>query len=135
MAPGSPGALRAIALLSAVYDVSVGLMLWLGRDLLVQWFGVAPPTPPIHADLNALFVVTVGLGYLLPYRDPARYRAYLWLMGPFLKGAGAAVFVLDYLFRGSPPAFLLFALSDGTLALVTLVALARTTRTTAAPSR
>ena len=34
-------------------------------------------------------------------------------MGPLLKGAGAVAFLLDYLFRGSPPSFLLFAASDG----------------------
>ena len=44
-------------------------------------------------------------------------------MGPVLKGAGAAAFLLDYAFRQSPRSFLLFALSDGTLALLTLAAL------------
>ena len=34
-------------------------------------------------------------------------------MGPLLKGAGAIAFLLDYLFRGSPASFLLFAASDG----------------------
>src|SRR5262245_32559422 len=102
-------------------------MMSFGRAWLVEWFGVPPPQPPIHADLNAVFVTVVGIGYLLPYRDPERYRAYLWLMGPLLKGAGAIVFVLDYLLRGSPSSFLLFAVSDGALALVTLVALVRTT--------
>ena len=98
-----------------------------GRGWLVEWFGVPAPQPPIHADLNAVFVTVVGVGYLLPYRDPERYRAYLWLMGPLLKGVGALAFVLDYLLRGSPRSFLLFAASDGALALVTLVALVRTT--------
>jgi hypothetical protein len=54
-------------------------------------------------------------------------------MGPLLKGVGALVFVLDYLFRGSPPSFLLFAASDGALALVTLIVLVRTTRRAAGP--
>lgn len=98
----------------------------IGRGLLVDWFGVPPPQPPIHADLNAVFVTIVGFGYLLPFRDPERYRAYLWLMGPLLKGGGAVVFVLDYLFRNSPRSFLLFAASDGALALITLVALVQT---------
>ena len=44
-------------------------------------------------------------------------------MGPFLKGAGAIAFVIDYLARGSPASFLLFAASDGALALLTLWAL------------
>ena len=47
----------------------------------------------------------------------------MWVMGPFLKGAGAIAFLLDYLLRGSPASFLLFAASDGALALVTLWAL------------
>ena len=44
-------------------------------------------------------------------------------MGPMLKGAGAIAFLLDYAFRGSPASFLLFAASDGALALLTLWAL------------
>ena len=44
-------------------------------------------------------------------------------MGPVLKGAGAALFVLDHFMRGSPDLFLLFAASDGTLAALTLWAL------------
>lgn len=96
-----------------------------GRPLLAQVFGVSLPTPPIHADLNGLFLLSIAAGYLIPYRDPgsASGRAYLWIMGPLLKGAGAAAFVIDYVVRQSPRSFLLFALSDGTLALLTLVAL------------
>jgi hypothetical protein len=70
-----------------------------------------------------LFLIAVGLGYYLPWRDPFRHRGYLWIMGVLLKGAGALVFVLDYLLRGSSPSFLLFAVADGSLALLTLWAL------------
>ncbi|MGE3274184.1 MAG: hypothetical protein AB7O67_03670 [Vicinamibacterales bacterium] len=112
--------LRGIALVSGLYDGAVGIALLLFRPALQAFFGLPAPAPPIHADLNALFVLTIGIGYALPYRDPTRYRAYLWLMGPLLKGAGAAAFVADYLLRGSPASFLIFALGDGTLALVTL---------------
>jgi hypothetical protein len=119
--------LRAIALVSGIYDVAVGLSLTLGRPLLMSLFNLPAPVPPIHADLNALFVTTVGVGYLWPYRDPDRYRWYLWLMGPVLKGAGAATFVADYLLRGSPASFLMFAACDGILAVVTLYALLTTT--------
>jgi hypothetical protein len=77
--------------------------------------------------LNGIFLLAVAAGYLIPYRDPdtAGGRAYLWTMGPLLKGAGALTFIVDYYVRHSPPAFLLFAVSDGTLALVTLWALVR----------
>jgi hypothetical protein len=118
--------LSLIAAVSGAYDIGVALVLLAGRDWLAQIFGLPLPTPPIHSDLNALFLLAVGLGYWLPYRDPEAYRGYLWVMGPFLKGAGACVFVIDHLVRQSPPSFLLFAASDGALALVTLWALLKT---------
>ena len=119
-----------MALVSGVYDALIGLSMLVGRDLLVAWFGVAPPEPPIHADLNGVFALAIAVGYGLPYRDPDRYRPYLWLMGPCLKGAGAALFIGDHFLRGSPASFLLFAAGDGALALITLWALLRGSRST-----
>ena len=92
---------------------------------MASLFGVAAPQPPIFSDLNGLFLVAVGLGYYVPYRDPIGARWYLWLMGPLLKGAGAAAFLLDYFLRHSPASFLLFAASDGLLAAATVAALVR----------
>jgi hypothetical protein len=117
--------LRGVALLSLFYDVSAGVALGPLRGELHAWFGITPPHPPIHADLNAIFVTCVGIGYLLPYRDPVRYRGFMWIFGVALKTAGAAAFVLDYFLRGSPPAFLIFAASDAAVAAFTLFALAR----------
>ena len=116
---------RTIAAVSGVYDGFVGVVMLAGRPLLAQLFGVALPAPPIHADLNGIFLLAIAAGYLIPYHEPASAggRAYLWIMGPLLKGTGAVLFVLDYLVRQSPPSFLLFALSDGTIALLTLTAL------------
>ena len=111
--------------MSGVYDVLVGVALLMGAPTVAAWFGVPPPSPPVFGDTNGLFLVCIGLGYVLPWRDPERWRAYLWLMGPLLKGAGALVFVRDFLLRGSPASFLLFAASDGALALVTLALLLR----------
>jgi hypothetical protein len=118
--------LSKIALISGLYDSVVGAFLLLDADWLASIFGVPPATPPIFADLNGLFLLAVGGGYFLPWREPDRYRGYLWVMGPFLKGAGAVAFLLDYALRGSPPSFLLFAASDGLLAVVTLWALVTT---------
>jgi hypothetical protein len=122
--------LSAIAAISGLYDLVVGALLLCAAGQLATAFGVPPANPRIFSDLNGLFLLAVGLGYYFPWRDPDRHRGYLWVMGPFLKGAGAAAFVLDHLLRGSPASFLLFAASDGTLALVTLVALLRAERPT-----
>ena len=86
-------------------------------------FGVPPARPPIFSDLNALFLISIGVGYYFPWRDARGARWYLWLMGPGLKGAGAVAFLIDYFVRHSPRSFLLFAFSDGSLALATLWAL------------
>ena len=117
--------MRAVAAVSGIYDAIVGVMMLAGRPLLAQLFSVTLPTPPIHADLNGIFLLSIAAGYLIPYRDPGSRggRAYLWVMGPLLKGVGATAFVLDYVVRQSPRSFLVFALSDGALALLTLAAL------------
>jgi hypothetical protein len=115
--------LSLVAGISGLYDLVVGAFLLLAPGTLASIFGVPPANPPIFSDLNALFLIAVGIGYYFPWRDPYNHRGYLWVMGPFLKGAGAVVFLLDYAFRGSPASFLLFAASDAVLALLTLWAL------------
>lgn len=123
MPPFSSVTVSSVAALSGLYDIVVGAVLFLAPAMLATAFGVPTASPPIFSDLNALFLLAVGAGYYLPWREPERYRGYMWVMGPGLKGAGAAVFIADYLLRGSPASFLLFAVSDGTLALLTLYAL------------
>jgi hypothetical protein len=115
--------LSRIAGISGLYDAVVGALLLCAPGWLAAAFGVPAASPRIFSDLNGLFLLAVGAGYSLPWRDPERYRGYLWVMGPFLKGAGAVTFLVDYFLRGSPRSFLLFAASDGLLALITLYAL------------
>jgi hypothetical protein len=114
--------LRIIAAVSGIYDALVGVVMLAGRPLLARLFDVPAPAPPIHADLNGVFLLSVAAGYLIPYRNPESSggRMYLWVMGPLLKGAGALTFVVDHVVRHSPRSFLLFATSDGALALLTL---------------
>ena len=117
--------LQTIAAVSGVYDALVSVAMLAGRPLLSRLFAVPLPEPPIHADLNGIFLLAVAFGYVIPFRQPdsAAGRTYLWVMGPLLKGLGAAAFVLDHIVRHSPASFLLFAASDGALALLTLWAL------------
>ncbi|MEP6915302.1 MAG: hypothetical protein ABJC89_06625, partial [Acidobacteriota bacterium] len=94
--------LRIVAAISGLYDVVVGALLLGAAGWLSTQFGVPPANPPIFSDLNGLFLLAVGAGYYFPWRDPARHRGYMWIMGPLLKGSGAAAFLLDYYLRGSP---------------------------------
>jgi hypothetical protein len=115
---------RTIAAVSGVYDAAIGFALLFAADAFAALFGVDPAHPRIFSDLNGIFLLAIGIGYWWPWRDPAGARWYLWVMGPGLKGAGAVAFLLDYAIRHSPRSFLLFAASDGTLAILTLAALA-----------
>jgi xanthosine utilization system XapX-like protein len=115
--------LAIVAAVSGIYDIALGLALLAARKWLQSLFALPPPAPPIHADLNGVFLLAVGIGYVLPYRRPDAYRGYLWVMGPLLKGGGSLLFLADHWLRGSPAAFLLFAVADGSLAVGTVWAL------------
>lgn len=117
--------LSVVAGISLMYDVAIGIVMLAATGIFATVFNVALPSPILFAKLLGIFLICVGLGYAAPWRDPVTHRAYLWIFGPMLKGAGAAAFIADYFINAAPPAFLLFAASDGTLALLTLWGLLR----------
>ena len=112
--------LRTLALVCGVYDLLLGLPMLLAAPQLARLFGAPEPMPVVNAWLNGVFALSLAGGYFWAARDPGARRGYLWAAGVFAKGLGAAVFVLDHFLNGSPPAFLLFAATDGTLAVLTL---------------
>ena len=112
-----------VAGISLVYDLAIGLALLAAPDRFASLFGVVVPEPRLFVTLTGIFLVCVGLGYAQPMRDPDRHHAYLWIFGPLLKGAGAAVFLWEHLANGAPASYLLFAATDGALAVATVWAL------------
>jgi hypothetical protein len=118
-------ALRTLALVSGVYDLLLGAAMLLAAPQLARLFGAPPPVPLVNAWLNGVFALTLAAGYFWAARDVTARRGYLWWAGVFAKGLGAVVFLVDHRLNGSPPAFLLFAASDGALALATLLLLRR----------
>lgn len=125
-APGSAIPLRLLTLVvlaSAIYDLVLGGALLFALDEVGALLGIEPPRFRINQNLNGLFAMAVGAGYLAVLRNPWERRWYLWIMGPALKGGGALLFVLDFLLRGSPPVFLAFAACDGILAVATVFVL------------
>jgi hypothetical protein len=121
----SSRALTIVSGISLVYDLAIGMLLLVATERVASWFHLALPSPVLFVKLDAIFLLCVGLGYLQPLRHPQAHRAYLWVFGPGLKGAGAIAFIADHYMNGSPASFLLFAASDGTLALMTFAALLR----------
>jgi hypothetical protein len=118
-------ALRRLALVSGIYDLALAVPMLLAAPAVARMMGAPPPVPLINAQLNGVFTLSLALGYFWAARDTDARRGYFWVAGVFAKGLGAALFVLDHFLHGSPASFLLFALTDGTLAVLTLVLLLR----------
>ena len=120
------GALRTLALVSGVYDLALALPMLLIAPQLAAIMGAPPPVPLINAQLNGVFTLTLAAGYFWAARDVEARRGYLWVAGVLAKGLGAALFVIDHFQHGSPSTFLLFAVTDGSLAILTAILLRRT---------
>jgi hypothetical protein len=119
------GALRTLALVSGVYDLALALPMLLIAPQLAAVMGAPPPVPLINAQLNGVFTLSLAAGYFWAARDVEARRGYLWVAGVLAKGLGAALFVLDHFQHGSPATFLLFAVTDGSLAVLTAILLLR----------
>jgi hypothetical protein len=122
--------LRALAVIGGVYDLALAVPMIFAPELTAQMFGAPAPVPVVNAQLNGLFTFTLALGYFWAAQDVDARRGYLWIAGVFVKLAGAALFIGDHFLRGSPSTFLLFAATDGSIALVTLAALLSTRNAT-----
>lgn len=115
--------LRTLAWISAVYDLALALPMLAAARLVAELLGAPAPVPLLNAQLNGVFTLTLGVGYLWAAADVQGRRGYFWIAGVLAKGLGASLFIFDHLTQNSPASFLLFAASDGTLALLTLVLL------------
>ena len=126
--------LRALAVVGGVYDLALSVPMLLVPELTARLFGAPPPVPVLNAQLNGLFTLTLALGYFWCAQDASARRGYLWVAGVFVKLSGAALFIGDHFLRGSPTSFLLFAATDGSLGLVTLLALVFSSRPSSGPA-
>jgi hypothetical protein len=120
--------LKAVALVSGLYDLALALPMLLAPVTIARLFGAPDPVPVLNAQLNGVFALALAAGYFWAARDTEARRGYFWVAGVLAKGLGAALFVGDHWLRGSPASFLLFAATDGTLATLTLVSLLRAAR-------
>jgi hypothetical protein len=117
--------LRALALVSGVYDLLLGVGMLTAAPALARLFGAPAPVPLVNAWLNGVFTLTLAGGYFWAARAVEARRGYLWWAGVFAKSLGAIVFLVDHFANGSPSSYLLFAACDGTLAMLTLALLTR----------
>jgi hypothetical protein len=117
--------LKTLAWVSAAYDLLLALPMVFAAPATAALFGAPPPVPVVNAQLNGIFTLSLAAGYVWAAGAPEERRGYFWIAGVLAKGLGVVLFLADHFLRGSPASFLLFALTDGTLALVTVYLLAR----------
>lgn len=117
--------LRALAILSGLYDLALSLPMLFAAPALARLFGAPPPVPLVNAELNGVFTLSLAVGYFWAAQDVEARRGYLWVAGVLAKALGAALFVADHYRAGSPASFLAFAATDGTLAVLTTLLLLR----------
>jgi hypothetical protein len=118
-------ALRTLALVSGVYDLLLAVPMLLIAPQVAAMMGAPPPVPLINAQLNGVFTLSLAAGYFWAARDVEGRRGYLWVAGVLAKALGASLFVLDHFQHASPASFLLFAVTDGSLAVLTAIFLLR----------
>lgn len=94
--------IRPLFLIAAAYDFILGLAYLVAYRPIFAGFGVAQPNHPGYVQLNAIFVIIFGLGFLLVARAPERNRDIIKL-GVLLKLAYGGL-VLTYWFMGNMPA-------------------------------
>ncbi len=118
--------LRTLAWVSAVYDLLLAVSMLFAAPLVSRLMGGPEPVPLLNAQLNGLFTLALGVGYFWALREDDRtLRGYMWVFNVLAKGLGAVIILIDQFTQGSPRTFLLFAATDGTLALLTWLALRR----------
>lgn len=120
--------LRGLCLVSGVYDLLLAAPMLLFPVATARLFGAPDPVPVLNAQLNGVFALSLAAGYFWTMGDAEGRRGYLWAAGVLAKGLGAGLIVADHFLRGSPASFLVFAASDGALALLTLALLLRRPR-------
>jgi len=108
-----------------VYDLLLAVPMLLIAPQVAAMMGAPPPVPLINAQLNGVFTLSLAAGYFWAARDVEGRRGYLWVAGVLAKALGAALFVLDHFQNASPVSFLLFAVTDGSLAVLTALFLLR----------
>jgi len=120
--------LRRVAWVSGAYDLLLAAGMLFAAERVAAAFGAPAPVPVVTAQLNGVFTLTLAVGYFWAAEDVAARRGYFWIAGVLAKTLGALLFVGDHVLRGSPTSFLLFATTDGVLALWTWWALRQPAR-------
>ncbi len=95
-------AIKNLFVISALYDVVLGILFLLAFKQVYAFFNIALPNHDGYIQFGAAMVAIFGLGFAFVAEDPQRNRAII-KMGILLKAAYASI-VLSHWFSGNIPA-------------------------------
>ena len=81
----SPVSLRALALVSGVYDLLLGVSMLAAAQPLARLFGAPAPVPIVNAWLNGVFTLTLAGGYFWAASDAEARRGDFWWAWVFAR--------------------------------------------------
>ncbi|MFQ5768772.1 MAG: hypothetical protein ACE5ID_12435, partial [Acidobacteriota bacterium] len=115
--------LQASLAVGSLYDFLVGAAVLLLPDLLASGLGLPLPADQFYLRFIGVFLLGLGLIYLLPVLDPERYAAVAGLAG-VVRAMGCVFLAGAVGLYHRPGVFLLLAAADGSFAFVHLASLA-----------
>jgi hypothetical protein len=113
--------LQLLAIVNAVINAGLGTALLLTRGAVYGRVGLPVPLP-FHAQILAVFLIAIGVGFVPAVMDPKRQRPYLWIFGVGVRLAGGGLFLRVWLLGVT--GWLVGALAAGDLVLAVLMILA-----------
>ena len=103
--------IKAIFLISALYDILLGIIFGLFYQPVYQSFGIELPNHSGYIQLSALYLFIFGIGFYLVYKNPVQNRQII-LLGILMKLAFFIVAIGHLIFDTIPSIYIPFAILD-----------------------
>jgi len=103
--------IKAIFLISAWYDILLGIIFGLFFKPIYQSFGVELPNHAGYIQLSALYIFVFGIGFYLIYKNPVQNREII-ILGILMKLAFFVVAIGHLVLDTIPSIHIPFAILD-----------------------
>ena len=104
-------AIKAVFLVSAWYDILLGIIFGLFFRLIYRSFGVELPNHAGYIQLSALYIFIFGIGFYLIYKNPVQNREII-ILGILMKLAFFIVAIGHLVLDTIPSFYIPFAILD-----------------------
>ena len=103
--------IKAVFLISAWYDILLGIIFGLFFRQVYQSFGVELPNHAGYIQLSALYIFIFGIGFYLIYKNPVQNRDII-ILGILMKLAFFIVAIGHLILDTIPSIYIPFAILD-----------------------